>query len=235
MIPLSKPVRLRDNLIAHLISEIASGQIEAGAKLPPENELIAMSGLSRTVVREAVRTMEENGVLRVRQGFGTIVKEQRDWNVLDPTILDALLSNDEKRSLLVQLFDVRMALETLTVRAAAQNIVAEQSAHLEQLVGKMRRSMDAPDDYRELDLEFHDFLAEISGNQFAASIMRAIHHALSLSRDWTNQIPKGIEHAQKAHEDIAGKVIARNPDAAETAMGAHLEWALVRFRTLPIS
>lgn len=234
MLTLAKPVRLRDNLVAHLISEIASGKIKPGERLPPENGLMEMSGVSRTVVREAIRTMEENGVLTVRQGLGTIVNDRREWNFLDPVILNTLLEQDNTRQIIEQLFEMRIALESLTVRSAAANITESQAETLRELVAEMKASMDSPDEYRDLDLAFHDCIAELSGNPFTASVMRAIHSALSLSRDWTNRIPNAIENAQKAHRKIAKHILERDPDKAEAAMREHLNWSLSRFRKLEI-
>src|SRR2546428_10829394 len=88
----SRPMsRLHAQLIQVLLSDIASGQAREGELLPPEAELAAQFGVSRGVVRETLRGLEERGVINVRHGRGATVCPARRWDVLDAPGLSAVL------------------------------------------------------------------------------------------------------------------------------------------------
>ena len=230
--PLRRPAKLRDELIDELIHQIVSGEIEVGQKLPTEVELVESSGYSRTVVREVIRTLEENSVIDVWQGRGAMVRPQRYWNLLNPVVLDAVLSSGSDVLSLAEIFEVRTVLESLTVKLAARHHDPADAQRLLQCVDDMGSNMNDPDKYRELDLEFHELLAEISGNPLAGSMIRALHTALNFSTTLTNLIPGALEQAQRHHRRIAKAVVERDEEKAEAAIREHLGWTAKRAQKL---
>ena len=105
-----RPARLALAVIEALADQIVSGQLPAGSQLPPEPTLCEIFGVSRITVREAVKSLEEKGLVLARQGSGTTVTEQDGWTLLDPIVLAAVVRHDTQLTLLDQLVDVRARL-----------------------------------------------------------------------------------------------------------------------------
>src|SRR6476620_8331959 len=86
-----KAPRLGATVAAELVDAIGRGDLPAGTTLPPESVLCEQFAVSRTVIRESVKRVEEKGLVTVAQGRGTVVNQSRRWNVLDPDVLSALV------------------------------------------------------------------------------------------------------------------------------------------------
>src|SRR5688500_2654164 len=87
--------RLGVAVVSALVESIVRGEILPGGLLPPEQALGRQVGVSRTVIREAIKRVEEKGLLTVAQGRGTEVAPITSWNILDPLVLDALVASEE--------------------------------------------------------------------------------------------------------------------------------------------
>ena len=103
--------RLGVAVVHDLVSAIVTGEVAPGDSLPPEDALSAHFGVSRTVIRESVKRIEEKGLVTVVQGRGTQAQPSTSWNILDPVVLSALLENDSSLGVLDELATVRSALE----------------------------------------------------------------------------------------------------------------------------
>src|SRR3954454_1949281 len=106
-------------VVRDLVQAIVTGSVAPGEILPPEATLSQRFAVSRTVIRESVKRIDEKGLVTVSQGRGTIVNPPRRWNVLDPYVLSALVDNDESLVVLDELAVVRASLEAAMARAAA--------------------------------------------------------------------------------------------------------------------
>src|SRR5574341_2360720 len=118
------PVRrtkVYEEVAARIRRLIADGRLRPGDKLPPERELAVMLGVSRTSVRDAIRTLEVAGLLEPRQGEGTVVRELSPDNLVAP-IASALMS---RRDLLADLMEFRRMIEPPTAREAAERATPE--------------------------------------------------------------------------------------------------------------
>ena len=129
--------RLGVAVVHDLVAAIVTGEVPAGQTLPPEGVLSQTFGVSRTVIRESVKRIEEKGLVNIAQGRGTEVLPPGSWNVLDPVVLSALVENDDSVGVLDELAVVRgslegsMAAEAATVRSDDE--VAELRAALEYM------------------------------------------------------------------------------------------------------
>ncbi|MET0860228.1 MAG: GntR family transcriptional regulator, partial [Microbacterium sp.] len=99
--------RLGVAVVHDLVSAIVTGEVAPGESLPPEGDLSAHFGVSRTVIRESVKRIEEKGLVTVVQGRGTRVQPSTSWNILDPVVLSVLLENDSSLGVLDELATVR--------------------------------------------------------------------------------------------------------------------------------
>ena len=115
----ARPARLSEVVIGLLVDRIVSGEHPVGGLIPREPELCAAFGVSRTVIREALKVLEEKGLVRVRRGFGTVVNDEDEWNLLDLQVLSAVVRHDRELEVLADLIEVRVALETVMAARAA--------------------------------------------------------------------------------------------------------------------
>ncbi len=104
--PRLPPARLGVAVVTDLVSAIVTGELQPGDVLPPEGDLSDNFGVSRTVIRESVKRVEEKGLVTVAQGRGTQASiRSTSWNMLDPVVLSALVDNDASLGILDELDD----------------------------------------------------------------------------------------------------------------------------------
>ncbi|HZU55236.1 MAG TPA: GntR family transcriptional regulator [Actinocrinis sp.] len=175
-----RPSRLANAVIERLLLRILDGEFQPGGDLPPEAALAQEFAVSRTILREALKALEEKRVLRIRHGRGTTVRPKADWNILDPLVLSVLLEYGGSATLATELDEVRTALHLLMADLAAQRIEPEQRDALDLAIGRMRACLPSdvsPGDvlsYREAAHQFGKILAEASCNEVARCVVETI-------------------------------------------------------------
>src|ERR687884_1991426 len=140
-----RPARLSVLVVDALVDAIVSGTYPPGSLLPPEPVLCQSFDVSRSVVREATKALEEKGLARARQGHGTTISPPDEWNLLDPAVLDATIRADETMQILDQLVDVRVALESAMARTAARSMSDADLAELGDLLEEMTSQLHDPE------------------------------------------------------------------------------------------
>lgn len=164
-------------VVSKLERALAEGQYPVGAQLPTERGLAEEFGVSRVVIREAMRFLESRGYVSVRRGSGTYV---RDVDVLTLS-QDLTLRLELKEASLAELYVVRQALEATTVRLAIENSTQDFLDELDQRVAAMKaitlRGIRTINDYtrrRVEDEAFHLAIARASGNPLLVRLLEAI-------------------------------------------------------------
>ena len=142
-----RPARLSVVVVNVLVDGIVSGRYPSGSLLPPEPVLCQSFDVSRSVVREALKALEEKGLARARQGHGTTITPPDEWNLLDPVVLEATIRADETMQILDDLVDVRVALESDMARTAAHSM---SDADLSELGTLLERAGSVIQDVRAL-------------------------------------------------------------------------------------
>lgn len=229
----SRPGRLSAVVIKLLVDEIVSGGYPAGSLLPPEPVLCQSFDVSRSVVREAVKVLEEKGLARVRQGHGTTITSPDEWNLLDPVVLAATIHADETMQTLDQLVDVRVALESDMARTASRSMTADELVQLATLLEELRTRLKDAERYLEIDTRYHDFIMSCSGNRLGRSIIRAIHpHARASSLYNPRADDEDIRRAHVGHVAIYERLLGRDADGAAAAMQEHIRgtWTLRKLK-----
>lgn len=202
-----------------LRNKIASGELAAGQKCPPEAELSAQLGVSRSSLREAVRAMSALGVMESRHGSGTYVSS------LEPTVIlqnFALLVDLLPLDGLLELFEIRRLMESHAAAAAAANATPEVLAKLTALVESMEATTD-PTEYSELDSQFHEEICRASGNSTLAALV-----GLFRSRGGHFRIFEGEEGVEVregstvGHGAIVDAIACKDPTLAATAAASHV-------------
>ena len=222
---LDRPQRFSDLVAAEVVRALARGDYATGERLPAEPQLQQAFGVSRTVLREALKFVESRGMLSIRPGSGAVVQPVAAWNLLDPLVLSAMLEHHPTPAAFEQLMSVRTMIEPELARAAAEVIGDDELDHLAQLLLEMADQVEDPEAFLQHDVEFHNLINRCSGNLIAYSIMTSIEQPLRSSRRLTNTIPHALDRAQDAHQLIYDQLRDRDPERAAEAMRAHLAWS----------
>lgn len=208
-----------DRVRTVLEQQILSGELPAGTVLPPEAQLCAALGVSRTVLRDAVRALVSRGLLTVRQGRGTIVAEPSD-----AAFADAMVALLARSGLTVgEVMDARVTIESLLVRLAAEAGTASDWAELERAERALLVAIAASDDAaaHAAHAAFHDGILRAT-HQPALALMLTPMHKIALVTG-TASVRRGAmgDWDLDAHRVILDALRLGDPDAAEAAMRQH--------------
>src|ERR1700733_4526910 len=162
--PIYKTVRtsrLYELIVQQVEDSILQGQLKPGDQLPAERDLAQQFGVSRTAVREAVKTLREKGLVEAYSGRGTFVTNGTSQAIRQSLDLMIRINPQEGSANLAEL---RLVLEPDIAALAAGRIEEQLLATMRDSVAVMERNLHDPDGYVEADLEFHLALAEAVGN-----------------------------------------------------------------------
>lgn len=162
-----------------LLTSIVSGQYAAGTLLPKETSLVEEFNISRGTVREALRALEERGVVRVTHGRGARVQPTEEWNVLDPVVASAIARGRNRRAFLGEVQLYRLILESEAAALAAERASKAQRAELRACAGEIESVADgaqAAERARRL-------IAVASGNRPLGATLRALDGSMAPKLD----------------------------------------------------
>ena len=222
---LSRPQRFGEVVAEELVRALAQGEYAAGQRLPTEPQMQEDFGISRTVLREALKFVESRGMITIRQGRGAVVEPVDCWDLLDSVVLTAMLEHHPTPDAFEQLMAVRGMIEPELTRLAAVRLGEDQLAELSRLLDQMASQLENSETFLQLDVAFHAVITRGAGNLIAQSIMTAIEQPLRVSRRLTNTIPRALAQAQEAHQSIFDRLTVHDGDGASQAMVDHLAWS----------
>ncbi len=219
-----RPARLGHAVVQALAGQIVTGGMAMGASLPPEPLLGESFGVSRSVIRESLKVLEEKGLVAVRQGYGTTVLGRDQWDLLDPLVLQAVMDNDATLAIFDDVVEVRCALEKQMTRRAATTLTAGQLDELGAVVMHLESLLDDPSGYSGADLEYHDAIARFSGNQLARSVLRSVQGFGLASPQYRDAHRTRADNvfSHRGHVAIYEHLRRRDPDGAAQATGEHI-------------
>jgi|RhiMetStandDraft_8_1073273.scaffolds.fasta_scaffold03538_2 GntR family transcriptional regulator, transcriptional repressor for pyruvate dehydrogenase complex len=219
--PLEREPRLYERLVDKILGLISSGAWKPGFRLPPERELSEAFGVSRTVVREAVKALEARGVLESMAGSGVSVR-LADFNMVSRS-LQTYMQLSNRVDFEIRLNEVRRVLEVEMVALAASRITPEQMTQLHQICKQMRERQNTAKQMAELDFRLHVTLAEATQNDLFKVLLAPLIHQLrdQIILTWED-FPRPAEEVFDQHEAIVTAVQNGNADAARQAMTKHL-------------
>jgi GntR family galactonate operon transcriptional repressor len=226
-----RPRRLATAVVGELVDRIVGGRIAEGAALPPEPSLCEQFGVSRTVVREAVKSLEGMRLVSVQQGAGTRVRPFAEWRLLDPVVLAATVRHDAESAILDDLVDVRRALEAQMAARAATRATAADLAAIEAAMARLEAETEDPARYLVADVAFHDAVMAASGNRLGRATVRTLTaEAFRSLRYVGDPTAADCRHSNEAHRAVLAHVRARDAEAAGSAMNDHILEAWQRRR-----
>jgi DNA-binding FadR family transcriptional regulator len=215
---------LHGRVIRDLGKRIISGDFAAGAPLPGQEECCALLGVSRSVLREALRVLAAKGLVDARPKAGTFVKPREAWNFLDPDVLEWRLATGESDKVMDQLYELRQMVEPVAASLAASKAKLADFQNMGQAYEEMAA---AGDDERivEPDLKFHRAIIAASGNDLFASLGRVVEAALAVSFRIGVANPHGQQHSLEMHKAILDAIVDRDGAAARLAMQQLIEYS----------
>jgi len=217
----ARELSLSDKVTEQLTEAIVSRQIRAGERLPSERELGDKFNVSRTVVREAVRSLAARGLVRVTSGRGVEVNEFGAGGVAASM---RLLVRGYEGLDYGKVNEVRTAVEVQVAGLAAQRARPEDLKRLGQICDDHQRSLEEGDltAAGEFDFQFHRELTRSSGNELLVGMLDSIADVLREVRNQSMGEPHVGEDGLRAHRRILKCVTAGKPEAARDAMAEHL-------------
>jgi GntR family galactonate operon transcriptional repressor len=226
-----RPSRRADAVVSDLLERIVSGDLRPADLVPTELALCDAYGVSRTVAREAVKTLEEKGLLTARQGIGTLVSPQEAWNLLDPEVLAAIVRHDEEYEVLDQLIVVRTVLESALTREAARRRTADDIRELTTLMEELDGCVREPARMDSVDVAFHERIMLVSGNQLARAVVKTVHAEARRSSRYSGTVSvANREHTNRQHRAVLEAIVAGDADLAASLMSEHITDAWRRRR-----
>lgn len=205
---------------------IVTGRYSEDNPFPIEASLCETYGVSRSVLREAVKMLTAKGLLGARPRHGTWIQPEKNWNFFDPDVLRWLLDRKLSYTLLIEFTQMRMAVEPYAARLAAQTAGGADINAIMAALSRMRAAEQGEDDPLTSDIAFHVAVMKASGNRFYEQLCDMIDTALRISIRMTNNL-KGVRQASVAdHKKVADAIMAGDAGAAEDAMRVMIEEAL---------
>lgn len=215
------------DIVQRLGQEIVCGVYGAQNPFPIEAELCKRLGVSRSVLREAVKMLTTKGLLNARPRQGTWVEPETNWNLLDPDVLRWFLERKFSPTLLLEFTQVRLAIEPMAASMAARLATDEAKAAIIAALDRMKAAERGEDDPLESDIAFHVAILRASGNRFLTQMRDLIDVALRTSIRLTNR-RKGVRLASIAdHQKVSDAILAGDAEGASRAMRELMLEALV--------
>lgn len=220
---------LSEHIARALVTEIVSGRLQPGDRLPTEHYLSENFNVSRNVVREAIASLRAQGLVESRQGVGVFVTGRPGDT--PPRVSVNLLQGDPS---IRNMFEVRAALESQSAALAASRMTPK---HLRAIEDALRRlhDHDAPTaDTVSADVDFHRAVAAASGNDYLATMIGTVLEPLRLLIAAAFSRPGPVfgkmpDAARREHDAVLQALVEKNPALAREAMGKHLVNAASRF------
>jgi GntR family transcriptional repressor for pyruvate dehydrogenase complex len=223
-------VALTDEAIATIRRLIQSGELPPGSRLPPEPQLAAQMGLSRSGVREAVKVLESARVLDVRRGDGTYVTSLAPRLLLEGLGLAVELLRDDT---LLEVMEVRRMLEPVATGVAALRMSDEDLDELGRILDNMRAAADDAEQLIQFDTAFHRTVVAATGNETLTSLLDGLSSRTLRARVWRgliegNSAPTTIEE----HHAIYQALRARDQLLAQASALMHVNTSEVWLRAV---
>jgi GntR family transcriptional repressor for pyruvate dehydrogenase complex len=212
--------RLSDRVTVEIERMIIAGPLQPGDRLPPERELARQFGVSRTVIREAVRTVAAKGLLEVRAGSGTIISNPKAEDVAHSVSL--LLQVGRSSIAYSHVLEVRRYLEVEIAGLAAARRNDDNLNEMHQILQAANEIEQDPDFFVKNDVVFHMALAQATYNPVYVLLLEILTDLMVQLREIGFRVPRVPRLAIQQHQNIFDYVAAGDIEGAQQAMSTHL-------------
>lgn len=219
-----------DQVARALGIEILAGTYPPGTKLPPEAEMLARFGISRTVLREAFKTLTAKGLIVARTRVGTTVLDSAHWNFFDADILEWKVSQGFDLAFVYDLADIRRAIEAAAAQVAATRRSSDDIAEMRRCLDRMDAATDNASAFALADLDVHKAIGRASGNVLMRSLTAVIETALLASFRMSAPAREADEHAASVagHRRVIDAIEAGDGETAAEALRAVIDHGVAR-------
>lgn len=205
--------------VARQIESLILEKLKPGDKLPPERELAEMFSVSRSSIRDAIRSLELAGLVEPRQGIGTVVCEVTAGTLISP-LVNAL---KHKQQLVGELLEVRKMLEPPLAARAAKHASSDETAEMEDILRRQAEKMSRGEMTIDEDSEFHYSIAMASGNSVVLKVLDVLMDLLRETRERSLQVAGRAQKSLAGHRQILAAIKRGDAAAADAAMRRHIE------------
>lgn len=206
------------NTVDYLGSAIVAGRFGAGGAMPPEPLLCEELGVSRTVIRESVKSLVAKGLIQTGPKVGTRVRPSSQWNWFDPDVIAWQAKAGLTPEFVRDVQDLRMIMEPAAIRLAALRATAHDIDQVETAFAGMVDAVENNGDYVRHDLKFHQGLIRASHNRMLEKMDEALGALLRTSFEISTVKRDGPRKSLPMHRAVLDAVIAHDPDLAEHAI-----------------
>ena len=216
------------NFHAHLVDQlgrlIVAGQIGADGTLPREDDLAARFAVSRTVIREATKTLQALGLITTGPRVGSRVQPLSSWRLLDPQVMDWITDADMASGFERDLLELRGMIEPAAASFAAER---GSDAQIAAITGALEAMVNAPSkaEHEAADFRFHETILEASGNILLLQLTPILHAVLKASFRLSMHDHDRAQASIAIHRRVAVAIAARQPAEARAMMVALLQIA----------
>ena len=213
-----KSTRIYEEIVRQIKGMIAEGRLKSGDQLPPERDLAEKFLVSRTSVREALRALESVGLIEIRPGEGTFVREVSVEALVEPLALVLLA----QREMIGELFEARRLLEPVIAGLAARRASREEVQEMERILDEQAKEIAAGNTGLAQDAAFHAAIATAAHNRAITRIVHAVMDLLAQSREEAISTPGRPTRSHEDHRRVLDAIRGGDAAAAERAMQDHV-------------
>jgi GntR family transcriptional repressor for pyruvate dehydrogenase complex len=213
-----KRTKVYEEIVAKIKDMIEKGRFKSGDQLPVERELAEVFRVSRSSVREALRSLESQGFLESRQGNGTYIASQPVESLVRPLASVIFTEKDDQ----MELFEMRRMLEPQLAYLAAERATEEEIVMLEKALALQEEEIARGESATDVDKNFHYILAKATKNKALLRITDNIMDLLAESREQYLQVEGRPQRSIARHRKVLDAIRAGNPERAEEVMREHL-------------
>ena len=214
-----KSTRIYEEIVRQVKAVIAEGRLKGGDRLPPERDLAEKFVVSRTSVREALRALESLGLVEIRPGEGTFVRQVSIESLVEPLALLMV----SQREAIGELFEARRLLEPSLAALAATRATPEEIQEMERILEEQAKEIAGGRTGLAQDAQFHAAIGAAAHNRAITRIAHAIMDLLTQSREESLNIPGRPTRSHEDHRRVLAAIERRDSDGARKAMLDHIE------------
>ncbi len=213
-----KPRKLPEQVADKLREMIIEEGVKTGSKLPAEAELMVRFGVSRSTVREAVKILQTEHIVDIRQGQGTFLCAMPGL-ASDP--LGLRFADQEE--LIGMLLETRLLIEPNVAALAALRRKEEHLQEMKALLDKMDSAYLHSEDYTPYDSEFHALIARCTGNDVVQRLVPTIQESIQAGYHHTQRVEGSYQRASQCHLEMYRGILERDPERARQAAQRHMQ------------
>ncbi|MEW1808138.1 FadR/GntR family transcriptional regulator [Pseudarthrobacter sp. NPDC080039] len=209
-------------IVHELGSQIVSGRLAPDSRIPQEKELIDKYGVSRPVVREAVRVLSAKGLVQSKPRTGTLVRPRAEWHLLDPDVMLWLIKSDASRDFFTSLVSLRRIMEPEMAAVAAAEANVHDIRAIEDAYNRLEEA-SSMEQRVQADTDFHSSVAAATHNELMVHLCKMLLLPISESIKISSQRPNDAQFTLPRHKAILTAIKDGDELAAKTASFVQLE------------